>query len=97
MIFAKTEFITKEKQEFTLELTTITKEAFQQQIASLALGDLSITANDTKNAAELRTAVKELKNAEQLKPKNCDCDCFIDNTIDNSSGAYLGTPAENAY
>ncbi|AEW01778.1 hypothetical protein A4D02_07175 [Niastella koreensis] len=77
--FAKTEFITKEKQEFTLELTTISKEAFQQQMASLPLSDLTITANDTKHSAELRKAVKELKNAEQLKPKNCDCDCFIDN------------------
>lgn len=96
IIFTKTEFITKEKQDFTLKLTTITKEAFQQQIASLQLGDLTITANDTKNAAELRAAVKELKNAEQLKPKNCNCDCFLDiptdTTVDAVSDIYLSKP-----
>ncbi|WP_165760142.1 hypothetical protein [Niastella populi] len=40
------------------------------------MGDLSIKANDTKNAASLRKSIRELEKAEQLKPKNCDCDCF---------------------
>jgi len=77
IIFAKKEFLTQEKQAFDLALTTITKEAFQQEIASLQLSDITIQANDTKNAAELRKAIKELKKAEALKPKNCDCDCFL--------------------
>jgi uncharacterized protein HemX len=77
IIFAKKEFITQEKQVFDVALTTITKEAFQQEIASLQLSDITFQANDTKNAAELRKAIKELKKAEDLKPKNCDCDCFM--------------------
>jgi mono/diheme cytochrome c family protein len=77
IIFAKKEFSTQEKQEFDLQLTTITKEAFQQQIAAMQLSDVAFKISDTKNAAELRTAIKELKKAEDLKPKNCDCDCFL--------------------
>jgi mono/diheme cytochrome c family protein len=77
IIFAKKEFITQEKQVIDVALTAITKEAFQQEIASLQLSDISIQANDTKNAAELRKVIKELKKAEDLKPKNCDCDCFL--------------------
>lgn len=77
ILFAKKEFITQEKQVFDIALTTITKDVFQQEIASLQLSDITIQANDTKNAAELRKAIKELKKAEELKPKNCDCDCFL--------------------
>jgi mono/diheme cytochrome c family protein len=77
IIFAKKEFITQEKQDFDLELTTITKEALKQQIEALQLNDLTIQANDTKNSAALRNAIKELKKAEDLKPKNCNCDCFL--------------------
>jgi len=85
IIFSKTEFITKEKQAFDLQMTTITKEAFQQQMAALQLNDLTIKSNDTRNSAELRKAIKELKNAEQLKPKNCDCDCFFNEAAPESS------------
>jgi len=77
IIFAKKEFTTQEKQSFDLELAIVTKEVFQKQLANLQSVDLSIRAADTKNAAELRTAIKELKKAEDLKPKNCDCDCFL--------------------
>jgi cytochrome c2 len=82
IIFAKKEFITQEKQALDLQLTTITKEAFQQQMAALQLSDVTFTINDTRNAAELRTAIKELKKAEQLKPKNCDCDCFLNEPLE---------------
>ena len=78
IIFAKTAFITKEKQSFDLQLTTITKEAFQQQMADMQLDDLTIKAQDTPNADELRKAIRELKKVEQFKPKNCDCNCFFE-------------------
>jgi hypothetical protein len=78
IIFAKTEFLTMEKQAIDLQLTTISKESFQQQIGSLQLNEIIIKANDTKNAEELKNVVKELKKAEELKPKNCNCDCFIE-------------------
>ncbi len=87
IIFAKKEFITQEKQALDLQLTTITKEAFQQQMAALQLSDVTFTINDTRNAAELRTAIKELKKADALKPKNCDCDCFLNDPHEAASGS----------
>ena len=92
VIFAKKEFITQEKQVFDLELTTITRQAFQQQIASLQLSDISIKVDENKKAAELRQAIKELKNAEGLKPKNCDCDCFLEPLTSDDYGE--GIPAK---
>jgi mono/diheme cytochrome c family protein len=77
IIYARKEFRTREKQTIDLALTTITREDFQQQMAGLQLSNITIQAKDTKNAAELRKAIRELKNAEQLKPKNCNCDCFL--------------------
>jgi len=77
IIFAKKEFTTQQKQNIDLQLAIVSKEVFQKEVAALNLSDISINANDTKNAAELRTAIKEMKKAEQLKPKNCDCDCFL--------------------
>jgi hypothetical protein len=46
--------------------------------------------NDTKNAKELRKTIRELKKAEELKPINCDCDCFLPQAapiIENDSTA----------
>lgn len=73
IIFAKKEFVTQEKQSFDLELTSINKKVFQQQIATMQLSEITFKVDENKKAAELRKAVKESKNAEQLKPKNCDC------------------------
>jgi hypothetical protein len=83
IIFAKTAFTTSTKQSLDLSLTAITKEVFQQQIVGLQLNDIAIQVKDTKNAEEMRNAVKELKKAEQLKPKHCDCDCFLWNQPSN--------------
>ncbi|WP_205509316.1 c-type cytochrome [Longitalea arenae] len=87
VIFASKEFITREKQVIDLSLTATTKEAFQQQLAALSLNDIAIKVNDTKNAAALRQAIRELKNAEQLKPKQCDCDCFVITPIPTRTAA----------
>jgi cytochrome c2 len=76
IIFAKKEFVTQEKQSFDLELTAITQKAFQQQIASMQLSEISFKVDENKKAAEYRKAVIESKKAEELKPKNCDCDCL---------------------
>jgi mono/diheme cytochrome c family protein len=89
VLFAKKEFVTQEKQDFQLELTAITKAAFNQQIATLNIKDLSISLSDTKNADELRTAVKELKNAQQLRPKNCDCDCILNDASAPAKADYI--------
>lgn len=75
-IFAKKEFITKEKQVLELPLQKLTKEALQQELAKLRFNDLKIEAK-TNTKEELENANKELKDAEQLRPKNCDCDSLL--------------------
>jgi hypothetical protein len=81
--FALKEFTTSVKQEFDIALAASSKEAFTAAINGLSPGGLTIKAGDSKNANEIRktnTELKdintELKNAESLKPKNCDCDCY---------------------
>jgi cytochrome c2 len=76
IIFGKKEFITSRDQRLNVELQQVSKEKFQQEINSLSLNGINIRANDTKKAAELRKTILNLKNAEDLKPKNCDCACF---------------------
>ncbi|HEY6503766.1 MAG TPA: c-type cytochrome [Chitinophagaceae bacterium] len=80
--FALKEFTTSLKQEFDISLSSSTKEAFNAAISNIGFDNLDIKVSDAKNAAEIRktnTELKdidrELKNAENLKPKNCDCDC----------------------
>jgi hypothetical protein len=75
-------FTTQEKQQLDISLTTATKEAFATEIKNLDAGSLSISVKDTKNAAAIRETDKtiqqleaELKNADLIKPKNCDCNC----------------------
>jgi hypothetical protein len=80
--FALKEFNTSLKQEFDISLVQSTKDAFIAAVNGINLDKLSIRVAEAKNASEIRqtnTELKnieqELKNAETLKPKNCDCDC----------------------
>lgn len=76
------EFITQTKQNFEMELQSASKAEFDKAIQSMDADKLKITVAESKHAAEIRAAEKtikqleeELKKAENLKPKNCDCDC----------------------
>jgi hypothetical protein len=82
--FAIKEFITSRSQTIEVSLHKGSKEDFNKAISDLHLDRLHINVNDAKNADEVRTIDtkletidKELKNAEKLKPKNCDCDCGV--------------------
>ena len=77
MLFAGKGFTTATSQKFDLQLSVITKEAFQREMANMNLQDLKITVGDTKNADTLRKVIRELKKSETLKPKNCDCECVM--------------------
>lgn len=86
-IFSKKEFITSQKQVIELPLTKITTEALQRELAKIEISDLKIKGKEVgkgekkKTQNDLDNAVKELKNAEQLKPKNCDCESFLQASI----------------
>jgi hypothetical protein len=76
-------FTTGLKQEFEISLQTADPETFNEAIRRLNLNGISIKAAETPNAPLLRDTEKEiqnldsaLKNLEQLRPRNCDCDCL---------------------
>lgn len=75
IIFSKKEFNTSTKQSFDMELAITNKESINNEIDLLSLPEINMKVSDTKNANELRKVIKDLKSAEDLKPKNCDCDC----------------------
>lgn len=80
-IFGKKEFITKQKQLIELPLKKLNKEALQQELAKLSFNDLKIEATKSNPTEELKNVNKELENAEQLKPQNCDCDSLLRPTV----------------
>ncbi|MBL7741805.1 MAG: cytochrome c [Chitinophagaceae bacterium] len=80
--FALQEFTTALKQEMDVSLNKSSREAFNTAIRQISINGMNISVADSKNAAEIRKAdaelksiEQELKNTENLKPKNCDCDC----------------------
>ncbi|MDF2187471.1 c-type cytochrome [Paraflavitalea sp. CAU 1676] len=75
LLFASQPFRTSTSQSLVLRLTSVTKEAFNKSISQLGLPDVKMRVDDTKTGIELKKVIKELRNAEQLKPVNCDCDC----------------------
>lgn len=77
IFFAGKTFTTTTSQEFDLQLSVITKEAFQQEIAKMNLKDVNITVGETQKADTLRKVIRDLKKVEVLKPKNADCECAI--------------------
>jgi cytochrome c2/ribosome-associated translation inhibitor RaiA len=80
--FALKEFTTQTKQSFDINLKESTRQEFNATIQSMEANNLKIVVAESKNADEIKAADKtikqleeDLKNAEKLKPKMCDCDC----------------------
>lgn len=81
--YALKEFTTNTSQELEITLQKSTSEAFNTAINGIDNVGINIKASDSKNAREIRnsdsdlnTINEELKKAENLKPKNCDCNCL---------------------
>lgn len=87
LIFTKKEFTVGNSQELSLEMKVTSKEIFEHEIAAMELTDITIGVNEKKNSAELRNAIKQLRSAELLKPKNCNCDCFLLDRVIGIPGA----------
>jgi Cytochrome c len=77
IVFSKREFLTSIKQSLDLQLSVVNKELFEKEMEIISLPDLKIKINGSQTAGQLRKVIKELKSAEELKPKKCDCDCGI--------------------
>lgn len=97
LAFALKEFNTQVKQSFEISLKESTRQEFNAAIQSMEADNLKITVAECKNAAEIKAADKtikqleeDLKNAEKLKPKMCDCDCGKQPAVVN-----VAVPVEN--
>ncbi len=74
LIFAKKEFNTQTKQTIELVFSAISKQQLKAEITALRLDNVDAEVKDSKNAEEIKAIDKQLKNAEKLKPRNCNCD-----------------------
>jgi hypothetical protein len=84
LAFGLREFTTGLKQELSLSLARSTKEKFTAAISALSMDNMSITVADSKNADSIRRLDKtirkldeKIRDAEKLKPRNCDCACHF--------------------
>jgi hypothetical protein len=80
--FSLQEFTTGRQQQLDASLKALIKQEFEAASQRISLGGLNIKGADSKNAGEIRrtdAGIKdideEIKRAETLKPKQCDCDC----------------------
>jgi hypothetical protein len=96
--FSLQEFTTGRQQQLDISLKASTKQEFEAAIQRISLSELNIKVADSKNAGEIRRTDaglknidEEIKSAENLKPKNCDCDCLQKNysPVDTSATEYL--------
>ena len=74
LLFAKKSFNTQTNQTIELVFSEISRQQLKQEIIALKLDDVKTEINDSKNAQQIRVIDKKIKDAEKLKPKNCDCD-----------------------
>jgi mono/diheme cytochrome c family protein len=74
--FAKKEFITSNAQYFDLSLSKVRKSNFKQEINPPTPPVLKTQVKEISSTSALRRKLKDITDAEDLKPKNCDCRCF---------------------
>ncbi|MGB8192491.1 MAG: cytochrome c [Chitinophagaceae bacterium] len=77
ILFAMSQFYVQDKNQLELSPAVVTKAQFNQFVSKLNFEQLNIKLEDAKNADDLRKTVKDLKAAELLKPKGCNCDCGL--------------------
>jgi Cytochrome c len=83
--YALLPFSIQARQELTIELQKSSIESFNKAVNDLNMSDIRINARQSKNADSIRkadTVIKNLKEEliklEDLRPKNCNCDCGIE-------------------
>jgi len=86
IVFSKKEFSTSNTMNFELSPSIVTKDFFNASFKELSGMNIQFSAKDTQNADTLRKIIKGLNDVEKIKPKNCDCDCGLQN-LDTSRSA----------
>jgi hypothetical protein len=87
ILFAKKEFISSSAQYFDLTLTSLKKNSMKKEMEFTPEVEVSIQVKDTRSPSAIRRIIKEVDDAEQLKPQNCDCSCFTIQPVDANSKA----------
>jgi cytochrome c2 len=89
--FGLKKFTTGRQQEIEISLHAATKDEFTEAMKEFDAARLHIKVADTKNAGEIRktdTTIRkideQIKDAEKLKPKRCDCDCGFPDVVTKS-------------
>ena len=97
--FGLKKFTTGKHQEIEISLHAATKDEFAEAMKEFDAARLHIKVDDTKNAAEIRktdTALKkideQIKDAEKLKPRACDCDCDNISPISVAADTLIKNP-----
>lgn len=82
VVFALQSFTISASQEISIELKQSSTENFNKVIKQLNMSDIKISAKETKNAESIRKADTVIRNLKEeliklddLRPKNCNCDC----------------------
>jgi hypothetical protein len=89
MAYALKSFTAAASQTFDIELQKTSKKEFNKAMNVFDDNSIKIKASNSKNAKDIRKLDKslkkiedKLKEAEKLKPKNCDCHCGDATTSD---------------
>lgn len=77
IVFAVKEFIIAEKQSFEISPQQATIEDFNAAVDAAGNANIKIKSVETQAAKGLKENDKQLKEAENLRPNNCDCDCGL--------------------
>jgi hypothetical protein len=96
LAYAIKSFSAASSQRFDIELQKTTKEAFNKAMEIFNDKTFSVKVKDAKNATDIRKLDSTLKNiderlkeAEKLKPKNCDCNCGEGAVTDTTKDSQL--------
>jgi hypothetical protein len=76
IIFTQTAFYIRDRQQLNLTPAIITKQEFNLRMRQLNIDQLKISVDKAKNADEIKATIKELKDIEKLRPRNCNCQCI---------------------
>jgi hypothetical protein len=85
ILFAKKEFISSSAQYFDLTLNSLKKNSIKKEMDLAPAVEVSIQVKDARSPSAIRRIIREVDDAEQLKPQNCDCSCFTIQPVDAAS------------
>jgi len=87
VIFAKKEFVTGSAQYFDVQLDAMKKSSITKEMNMPPPADVNMQVKDNRSPSAIRRMIKDVQDAEELRPKNCDCSCFTIQPVDADSKA----------